>query len=624
MKDMSIKDNRKGHEPTLAVEAKGKGTRGGIASVHAQRFDNIFSSPQTMEGNFVAPVFEKSDEDVEFLLDALADNFVFNTLDEFELETLVNAFENHEVRGGDVIIRQGEMGGHFYIVYRGQVAFVVDGVEVGRADPGTSFGELALLYNAPRAATCLAIDGGVGLWRVDQVTFRKLLATHTIQNDNQTKVVLRKVPFLSDLDDEFINRIADALTTVHYEAGEIIFERGSEGSVFYVIREGKVEYEHKKRGIKVLGPGDYFGEQAIVKNEARRADATAVKDTIVLALSRDVFERVLGPLTEVIARSNDRRLLRNVPLFANSDIQSFEIELMGALIDDVRYSAEKEILTEGEYVDVPALYLVRSGVLEAFTDAGESRIIKSGSYFGEDTLLPDEEQKYGGKGGMKQSKETVEVLEDCVLGKLTLANIDSVILDLSRMGNKIGGKGGKDMLQRSIDIFKLERHTLLGAGTFGQVWLASDKKTGKAYALKVQIKRELIDNHQAQGVCREREVMSKIDHPFIIKLVNTAQDHQSVFMLLNLVQGGELFNVMHNEERDCIPESDVKFYSAGILEGLAYMHRRRIIYRDLKVSFLRDAPTEMYETLNRFVLCLPSRFFTSCVAYNSARKCPDR
>mmetsp|Transcript_38336 Transcript_38336/g.80666 ORF Transcript_38336/g.80666 Transcript_38336/m.80666 type:complete len:927 (+) Transcript_38336:361-3141(+) len=581
MKDMSLDDGTKDYEPGLKVEVKGKGfTDGGSTSVHAQRFDNIYAAPQEMVSNFVAPVYEKSDDDVEFLLDALADNFVFNTLDETELETLVNAFENYECNQGDTIIKQGETGGHFYILRSGKVAFVVDGNEVGRAVPGNSFGELALLYNAPRAATCMAVDGKAGLWRVNQVTFRKLLAAHTIQNDNQTKDVLRKVPFLSDLDDEFIHRIADALTTVYYDAGDKIFERGSEGSVFYVIREGKVEYEHRKRGIKVLGPGDYFGEQAIVKNEPRKADATAKRDTIALALSREVFEKVLGPLSEVIARSNDRRLLRSVPLFANSDIENFEIELMGALIDEVKYQAEREILTEGDYVDAPALYLVRSGVLEAYTDDGESRILKSGTFFGEDTLMPDEDQKYGGKGGMKQSRETIEVLEDCVLGKLTLANIDSVILDLSRMGNKKGK--GRDTLDRSIEIDKLERHTLLGAGTFGQVWLASDRKTGKAYALKVQIKRELIDHHQAEGVCREREVMSKIDHPFVIKLVNTSQDHQSVFMLLNLVQGGELFNVMHNDERDCIPEKEVKFYAAGILEGLAYMHRRRIIYRDLK------------------------------------------
>jgi len=584
IQDMSLET--KDYEPGLKVEIKGKQSKGGSNSVHAQRFDNIYSNPlqDTKEHlkDFKAPVYPKSDDDVEFLLDALADNFVFNTLDEEELETLVNAFENFECEEGEEIIKQGETGGHFYILRKGTVAFMVDGGEVGRAVTGNSFGELALLYNAPRAATCMAVDGKAGLWRVDQVTFRKLLAAHTIQNDDQTKDVLRKVPFLSDLDDEFIIRIADALTTVYYDAGDVIFERGSEGDVFYVIREGKVEYEHRKRGVKVLGPGDYFGEQAIVKNEPRKADATAVKDTIVLALSRDVFEKVLGPLSEVIARSNDRRLLRSVPIFADSDIENFEIELLGALIDEVRYPAEREILTEGDYVDAPALFLVRSGVLESFTDDGDSKILKAGTFFAMDTLMPDEEMKFGGKGGMKQSKETVEVLEDCVLGKLSLANIDSVILDLSRMGNKKGGKKGTDLLDRSIDIFKLERHTLLGAGTFGQVWLASDKKSGQAYALKVQIKRELIDHHQAEGVCRERAVMSKIDHPFVIKLVNTCQDKQSVFMLLNLVQGGELFNVMHNEERDCIPEKEVKFYSAGILEGLAYMHRRRILYRDLK------------------------------------------
>ena len=608
MESMSLLQEEKPQRPPLRRGGGGGGGGGGnyepttpaISQRHLssgnnkrqERYDNIYATHQSMVGSFVAPIYEKTDDEVEFLLDALSDNFVFNTLDEVELETLVNAFEHVRYPTGTAIINQGEYGGYFYVLSRGIVAFVVNDVEVGRATRGNSFGELALLYNAPRAATCIVVsdddddDGnnannnnGAGLWRVDQVTFRKLLAAHTIQNDNQTKVVLRKVPFLSDLDDEFIHRIADALTTVYYDAGDTIFARGSEGSVFYVIREGKVQYEHYKRGIKTLRPGDYFGEQAIIKNEARRATATAMKDTIALALSRDIFERVLGPLSDVIQRSNDRRLLGNVPLFANSDVQSFEIELMVALIDDVKYPSEKEILSEGDYVDVPALYLVRSGVLEAYTDAGESRILKAGMYFGEDTLLPDKDLKYGGKGGLKQSAETVEVLEDCVLGKLTLANIDSVILDLSRMG---GGKRGRDTLQRSIDIVKLVRHTLLGAGTFGQVWLTSDKKTGNAYALKVQIKRELIDHKQAEGVCRELDVMRRIDHPFIIKLVNTSQDEQSVFMLLNLVQGGELFNIMHNDDHDCIPENEVQFYAAGILEALSYMHRRRIIYRDLK------------------------------------------
>eukprot|EP00573_Skeletonema_grethae_P002903 CAMPEP_0201691784 /NCGR_PEP_ID=MMETSP0578-20130828/4849_1 /ASSEMBLY_ACC=CAM_ASM_000663 /TAXON_ID=267565 /ORGANISM="Skeletonema grethea, Strain CCMP 1804" /LENGTH=326 /DNA_ID=CAMNT_0048177047 /DNA_START=248 /DNA_END=1224 /DNA_ORIENTATION=- len=195
IQDLSLET--KDYEPGLKVEIKGKQSKGGSNSVHAQRFDNIYSNPlsdtTTQLKDFKAPIYPKSDDDVEFLLDALADNFVFNTLDEEELETLVNAFENFECREGEEIIRQGETGGHFYILRKGTVAFMVDGDEVGRAVTGNSFGELALLYNAPRAATCMAVDGKAGLWRVDQVTFRKLLAAHTIQNDDQTKDVLRKV-----------------------------------------------------------------------------------------------------------------------------------------------------------------------------------------------------------------------------------------------------------------------------------------------------------------------------------------------------------------------------------------------------------------------------------------------
>ena len=198
-------------------------------------------------------------EDVEFLLDALADNFVFDTLDESELETLVEAFENYECGKGEIIVEQGETEGHFYILQSGKVALVADGKEVGRVVPGNSFGELVLQHNAPLAATCTGAVGGAGLWRVDQVTFRKLLAAHTIQNDNQTKDVLRKVPFPSSTTS---SSAASPMRSPPCTAtsGEQIFERGSEGSVFHVIREGKAECTSTgNAGSRTSGRGTTLG-----------------------------------------------------------------------------------------------------------------------------------------------------------------------------------------------------------------------------------------------------------------------------------------------------------------------------------------------------------------------------
>jgi protein kinase A len=81
---------------------------------------------------------------------------------------------------------------------------------------------------------------------------------------------------------------------------------------------------------------------------------------------------------------------------------------------------------------------------------------------------------------------------------------------------------------------------------------------------------------------QEKNIMAQLHHPFIIKLVTTSQDKQRVYMLLGIVQGGELFNLMHNNNKDGLSDLNAKFYAAGILEGLGYMHRRHILYRDLK------------------------------------------
>lgn len=76
--------------------------------------------------------------------------------------------------------------------------------------------------------------------------------------------------------------------------------------------------------------------------------------------------------------------------------------------------------------------------------------------------------------------------------------------------------------------------------------------------------------------------MQQLHHPFLINLVQTYQDKQYVYMLLGLVQGGELFSLLHQTSYDGISEKDAKFYAAGVIEGLSHMHRRHILYRDLK------------------------------------------
>lgn len=71
-------------------------------------------------------------------------------------------------------------------------------------------------------------------------------------------------------------------------------------------------------------------------------------------------------------------------------------------------------------------------------------------------------------------------------------------------------------------------------------------------------------------------------HPFILKLYQTFKDQSKLYMLLEFVQGGELFSVLHTPQNDGVPDAQAKFYAAGVLLGLAYLHGKDIAYRDLK------------------------------------------
>jgi serine/threonine protein kinase len=136
---------------------------------------------------------------------------------------------------------------------------------------------------------------------------------------------------------------------------------------------------------------------------------------------------------------------------------------------------------------------------------------------------------------------------------------------------------------------RLRMHKILGEGNFGQVWLVSEEHQGTTlpYALKIQSKFELASEGQIQAVCRETEIMKQLKHPFINKLVETYQDDDFCYMLMDSVQGGELSTVMLNATHSFgevyeLPESQAKFYALGIADALAYMHVEKIVFRDLK------------------------------------------
>ena len=261
------------------------------------------------------PSYEKSDRVIKFLTDALTSdsNFLFSSLSSDELGLLINAMAPHECTSETLIIKQGDIGDYFYVVEEGKVDFQVDGNSVGNCGRGASFGELALLYDSPRAATCVA-DTDCKLWKVDQHTFRYMLAKQQANQNKQINEILVKVPFLSELEDQALSKIIDALTTVHFKKGDFIFKKGEVGDMFYILEKGTAKvhdigFGDTKFDDIDIESGAYFGERALLTGEPRAANVTATSDCVCLALSREAFEATLGPLQSLIDRAMTKRVL---------------------------------------------------------------------------------------------------------------------------------------------------------------------------------------------------------------------------------------------------------------------------------------------------------------------------
>jgi predicted MFS family arabinose efflux permease len=101
--------------------------------------------------------------------------------------------------------------------------------------------------------------------------------------------LLRRVPFLVLLPEPAIGQLADALVPVHAEAGEQLIRQGDVGDRFYIVEQGGVAVAVDGREVQRGGPGYYFGEIALLRNEPRTASVSAVGDTELLALERDDF-----------------------------------------------------------------------------------------------------------------------------------------------------------------------------------------------------------------------------------------------------------------------------------------------------------------------------------------------
>jgi len=166
---------------------------------------------------------------------------------------------------------------------------------------------------------------------------------------------------------------------------------------------------------------------------------------------------------------------------------------------------------------------------------------------------------------------------------------------------------------RQFTFADFDLRATVGTGTFGRVRVVKIKGNADRtpLAMKILKKSEVIRLKQVEHVKAEKQILTMIEHPFIVNLLNTFQDEKRLFMLLEYVNGGELFSFLRKEGR--LPNDHARFYAGEIILAFAYLHSMHIVYRDLKPeNLLIDCEGHIKITDFGFAKVVEDRTWTLC------------
>lgn len=267
--------------------------------------------------NWTPPVHPKTQDQLERLKQALSGNFLFSHLDDEQSAQVLGALVEKPIPAAGIkVITQGDQGDFFYVVERGSFEVYVNktgafqppdnaGDCVTVIEAGGSFGELALMYNALRAATVISAEPNCILWALDRMTFRRILMESTFARRRMYESFLQDVEILKPLTPYERSKIADALKSEKYPPGNAIIREGDSGDSFFLMEDGEaVAYRRGSDApVKHYKKGDFFGELALLNDAPRAASVISQTEVKVVSLDKNAFQRLLGPVESILRRT---------------------------------------------------------------------------------------------------------------------------------------------------------------------------------------------------------------------------------------------------------------------------------------------------------------------------------
>ena len=466
---------------------------------------------------------------------------------------------------GQYICREGEFGSSLYIIKDGEVECLKGETVIRILKKGDNFGQKALLEGDLRsldvkAKTDCKIYSISSEFFKNQYgdNFRQVLYFNFITISFNNSKVFKKI------NSKIIAKSFQFFKFRSLKNNELVYPKGQKISEkLCVVLEGNIV--DKKINKVEAKRYEILFEKRLSENseEVIKNNLVADPDCILAEIDYNKFkETVGGDLNEAQTKSNQLASFEHVPMFRI--LSDEKIEFLQNNLKVEKFANGKKIITQGEIGD--KLFIIKKGRVDFFVNSRYIRSLNDGEEFGARSLILSTEKR----------SATAIANGEVVCYTLT-ADIFKSILEpnlYEYFTNKIF------LEDNTIELKDLDNVKELGSGNFGSVNLVRNKKNKFLYAIKaLNLEQVKIENLE-ECVEVEKDVLLKIDHPFIMKMVKYLKNDNYIFFINEYIKGKELWEVIR--DIGLLNKEQTQYYGGSILLAIDYLHKQKIIYRDIK------------------------------------------